>query len=171
MISEDRALSSKSLLSLYLFVCFILFFLWRKKTARKQVGLTFGQSACLTFRRVKSKGSGFMKTYFRLTLKLKLDLIWLEALGLNFVNNFKYLYNFRLCWNTNGSSVYRCFGFPLKWIRKYLHEVEFCGFVGLFNGQCLFDWDYLCFLFIKPILNSFTCLNIFVLRPRWRFYI
>lgn len=113
----ERFLSTRDFVDRWLFAfsfVFILFFQRRKKTAPKQVGLTFGQSACLTFGRVKSKGSGFMKTYFRLTLKLKLDLIWLEALGLNFVNNFKYLYKFRLCWNTNGNSGYRCLEFPLK---------------------------------------------------------
>lgn len=92
----SRAWSLKSLLSHYLLACFRFVFFWDgKRQRKKQVSLTFGQSACLTFWRVKSKGSGFMKTYFRLTFKLKLDLIWLEALGLNFVNNFKYLYNFQ----------------------------------------------------------------------------
>lgn len=135
-----------------------MFFLGWKKTGRKQVRLTFWQSACLTFGRVKSKGSGFMKTYFRLTFKLKLDLIWLVALGLNFVNNFEYLYNFSLCWNTNGNSGYRCLEFPLKLIHKYLYEVEFCGFVGLFNDQCLFYCECSWFIICLLILISFSLL-------------
>lgn len=76
--------------------------------------LTVGQSACITPGRVKSKGSGFMKTYFRLTFKLKLDLIWLEALGLNFVNNFEYLYNFQALLKYHWELGIRCLEIPFK---------------------------------------------------------
>lgn len=75
-----------------------------------------------------------MKTYFRLTFKLKLDLIWLEALGLNFVNNFEYLYNFQALleyhWEL-GTLLFRN-SFEMN---SCLYEVELCKYSNLFNCQ------------------------------------
>lgn len=72
-----------------------------------------------------------MKTYFRLTFKLKLDLIWLEALGLNFVNNFVYLYNFQALLEYHWELGIPLFGNSFE-MNSYLYDV--CKHVGQFNG-------------------------------------
>lgn len=68
-----------------------------------------------------------MKTYFRLTFKLKLDLIWLEALGLNFVNNFEYLYNFQALLKYHWELGIQLFRNSFQ-MNFYLYEVEFCEY-------------------------------------------
>lgn len=93
-----------------------------------------------------------MKTYFRLTFKLKLDLIWLEALGLNFVNNFEYLYNFQALLKYHWELGMPLFRNSFE-MNLYLYEAEFCKHVGQFNGQCgcnasLIDFAFIC-LFIQ----------------------
>lgn len=77
-----------------------------------------------------------MKTYFRLTLKLKLDLIWLEALGLNFVNNLEYLYNFQALLEYHWELGIRLFRNSFE-MNLYSYEVEFCKYAGqfMFNGH------------------------------------
>lgn len=75
-----------------------------------------------------------MKTYFRLTFKLKLDLIWLEALGLNFVNNFEYLYNFQALLKYHWELRIPLFRNSFQ-MNFYLYEVEFCKYVDHFHIQ------------------------------------